>query len=61
MRCEKCGHYQPNPISQAGGKVGGRAKVAKGFASPDVQAKAQKTRLEKKKMKGWVAGGRNTH
>ena len=51
MICEKCGHEQPNPISQAGGKVGGRAKVAKGFSSPDVQAKAQQTRLEKKKRK----------
>ena len=52
MICEKCGHEQPNPISQAGGKVGGKAKVSKGFASPAVQAKAQKTRQEKKKLKG---------
>lgn len=48
MKCPKCGHEWKLPGPQAGGL----AKVRKGFASPEVQAKAQATiqrkRIEKK-------------
>ena len=44
MRCPHCGHIMPNPTAQAGGRVGGRARVAKGFTSPAVQARALETR-----------------
>jgi hypothetical protein len=32
-----------------GGQIGGKAKVAKGFASPAVQAKAHRTRERNRK------------
>ena len=32
MRCPKCGHEFKSPVAVAGGRVGGRARVAKGFA-----------------------------
>ena len=32
MKCPACGHEFPNPVAQAGGRAGGAAKVAKGFA-----------------------------
>jgi hypothetical protein len=32
MKCPACGNEFKNPVAQAGGRVGGRAKVAKGFA-----------------------------
>ena len=32
MRCPACGHEFANPTAQAGGRAGGAAKVAKGFA-----------------------------
>ena len=44
MKCESCGSEFPNPVSQAGGSVGGRAKVSKGFSSPAVQLKAMLAR-----------------
>ena len=46
MRCPKCKHEFKSPVAVAGGKSGGLAKVAKGFASPGVQAKAQATRKQ---------------
>jgi hypothetical protein len=42
MRCPKCGHEFPSPVAQAGGRAGGAAKVAKGFAvagQPSVEAR----------------------
>lgn len=33
-------------LGRRGGKIGGKARVAKGFASPAVQAKAQATRAK---------------
>jgi len=44
MRCPKCRHEFKSPVAVAGGKAGGKARVAKGFASARVQAKAQATR-----------------
>jgi hypothetical protein len=32
MKCPACGHEFANPVAQAGGRAGGAAKVAKGFA-----------------------------
>lgn len=49
MQCPHCGREIQNPISKAGGAVGGKARVAKGFASPSVRAKALATRRRKKK------------
>jgi hypothetical protein len=51
MRCPKCGHEFANPTAQAGGRAGGAARVAKGFASPAVQAKAMATRRRKARAK----------
>ena len=47
MRCPKCGHEWKLPGPQAGG----RAKVRKGFASPEVQAKAQAAIQRKREAK----------
>lgn len=44
MRCPKCGHNFKSPVAVAGGVAGGKARVAKGFSDPRVQAKAQATR-----------------
>ena len=53
MRCPKCG--KPMVCAACAGSVGGAARVAKGFASAEVQAKAQATR----KLKALAA--RNGH
>ena len=45
MRCPKCG--KPLVCAACAGSVGGAARVAKGFADPRVQAKAQSTRKRK--------------
>ena len=45
MRCPKCG--KPLVCAACAGSVGGAARVAKGFASAEVQAKAQDTRKRK--------------
>ena len=45
MRCPKCG--KPLVCAACAGSVGGAACVAKGFADPRVQAKAQATRKRK--------------
>jgi hypothetical protein len=52
MRCPSCGKEIKNPVSQAGGRAGGRAKTAKGFAvagQPDAAARkrAWQTRRER--------------
>ena len=51
MRCPKCGHEFANPTAQAGGRVGGAAKVSKGFASASVQRKALATRRRNARAK----------
>ena len=61
MRCPKCGHEFKSPVSQAGGRAGGAAKVAKGFAvsgQPDAAARkrAWKTRKERAKRSPNAAG-----
>lgn len=53
MRCPKCG--KPLVCAACAGSVGGAARVAKGFASADVQAKAQATRKRK------ARAARNSH
>ena len=55
MICPKCGHEFKSPVAVAGGKAGGAARVAKGFASAEVQAKAQATRKRK------ARAARNSH
>jgi len=51
MICPKCGNAFKSPVAVAGGQVGGRAKVSKGFASPRVQAKAMATRKRNARAK----------
>ena len=53
MRCPKCG--KPLVCAACAGSVGGAARVAKGFASAEVQAKAQATRKRK------ARAARNSH
>jgi hypothetical protein len=59
MRCPNCGFEFINPDSQAAGRRGGAARVAKGFASPAVLAKALATRARKCAEKQGSAG--NVH
>ena len=54
MRCPACGHEFPSPVAQAGGRAGGAAKVAKGFAvagqpSAAARKRAWKTRKARAK------------
>ena len=49
MICPKCGHEFKSPVAVAGGKAGGAAKVAKGFAAPAVMRKALATRRRNQK------------
>jgi hypothetical protein len=51
MICPKCGHEFKSPVAQAGGRVGGAAKVPKGFASARVLAKALRTRARNARAK----------
>jgi hypothetical protein len=51
MRCPLCGGYFKSPVAVAGGEAGGKARVAKGFASPRVQALALKTRKRNARAK----------
>jgi hypothetical protein len=51
MKCPACGHEFKSPVAVAGGKSGGKARVAKGFASPRVQALALKTRKRNARAK----------
>lgn len=54
MRCPKCG--KPLVCAACAGSVGGAARVAKGFASAEVQAKAQATRKRKARAARTVQG-----
>jgi Na+-translocating ferredoxin:NAD+ oxidoreductase RNF subunit RnfB len=47
MTCPRCGYPGLDPRAQAAGRLGGRAKVPKGFADPKVLAKALATRRMK--------------
>jgi hypothetical protein len=54
VKCPECGYEFKNPGAQAGGRAGGKAKVAKGFAvtgQPSAAARklAWKTRKAKAK------------
>ena len=51
IKCDKCGNEWRilNPISVANGRIGGMARVAKGFACQAVQSKAQATRKANRK------------
>jgi hypothetical protein len=51
MKCPACGHEFKSPVAVAGGEAGGKARVAKGFASPRVQALAMKTRKRNARAK----------
>ena len=51
MICPKCKYKFANPIAQAGGMAGGKARVPKGFSCPDVQHKAQKARANGKEAR----------
>jgi hypothetical protein len=44
MRCPRCSYYWKAKGQVRGGKLGGRAKVPKGFSDPAVLAKALFTR-----------------
>ena len=63
MICPACGHEFPSPVAQAGGRAGGRAKVAKGFASAAVMRKAIATRRRNARAKSshnaTVTGGKS--
>ena len=56
MRCPNCGHEFKSPVAVAGGEAGGKARVAKGFASSRVQAKAQATRKARAKRSPNASG-----
>ena len=51
IECDKCGNVMRvmNPISVANGRIGGMARVQKGFACQAVQMKAQATRKANRK------------
>ena len=54
MRCPACGHEFQSQVAQAGGRAGGAAKVAKGFAvagqpSAAARKRAWKTRKARAK------------
>ena len=60
MICPKCGHELKSPVAVAGGKVGGKARVPKGFAmgqpSTEARKRAWETRRRNavKRMQGEV-------
>ena len=49
MKCPACGHEFKNPVSQEGGRAGGTAKVAKGFAVAGQPSAAARQRGWKKR------------
>ena len=51
MRCPQCGHEFANPTAQAGGRAGGAAKVAKGFAVVGQPSAAARKRGWKKRKR----------
>ena len=53
MLCPKCGHEFKSPVAQAGGRAGGAARVAKGFAvcgQPDAAARTRAWKTRKASM-----------
>lgn len=49
MKCPSCGHEWKNQGNQAAGAIGGKVKNAnKGFANPDVRARAIAAKRSKK-------------
>lgn len=57
MRCPACGHEFKNPVAQAGGRAGGSARVAKGFAMVgQPSAAARKRGWKKRKALANAAG-----
>ena len=54
MKCPKCGREFKSPVAQAGGRAGGAAKVAKGFAvagQPDAAARKRAWKTRKARAK----------
>ena len=54
MRGPACGHEFANPTAQAGGRAGGAARVAKGFAvagQPDAAARKRGWKTRKARAK----------
>lgn len=54
MKCPECGHEFKSPVAQAGGRAGGAAKVAKGFAvagQPSVAARKRAWKTRKARAK----------
>ena len=51
MKCKACGYEDRNPVSVAGGRVGGKARVAKGFSDARVRAKALAVRRSRRMAK----------
>ena len=49
MKCPTCGREFKNPVAQAGGRAGGAAKVAKGFAVAGQPSAAARKRGWKKR------------
>lgn len=49
--CPRCNYPHKRPSAVNSGRLGGKAKVPKGFSSPEVLAKALSTRREKAKAK----------
>ncbi|MFA5187364.1 MAG: hypothetical protein WC551_12870 [Patescibacteria group bacterium] len=49
MKCPACAHEFKNPVSQAGGRAGGAAKVAKAFAVADQPSTEARKRGWKKR------------
>jgi hypothetical protein len=47
MNCPRCNYPGKDPRAVAAGRIGGQAKVRKGFADPKVLAKALATRRMK--------------
>ena len=59
MRCPYCGHEFKSPVAQAGGRAGGAAKVAKGFAvAGQPSAAARKRGWQKRKARAKLSGSR---
>ena len=49
MRCPACGHEFKSPVAVAGGRAGGAARVAKGFAVAGQPSAAARKRGWKKR------------
>ena len=65
MKCPACGHEFKSPVAQAGGRAGGAAKVAKGFAvagQPSAEARkrgwAKRNARAKRSPNNSITGGR---